>query len=69
MAWVVTSRFSILGFAPEGRVFYDYNLEGGTWPTGGFTGNAQGDLDDDDNVSTFTINNTSTDITHGGAAF
>ena len=30
VAWAVDTltRFSILGFAPEGKVFFDYNLEG-----------------------------------------
>ena len=44
--WDITSRFSILGFAPEGQVFFDYNLEGTTAPiNAGFTFTAAGDLD------------------------
>jgi type IV pilus assembly protein PilA len=65
------SRFSILGFAPEGRVFFDYNLEGTDWPsqTAGFTSNAEGDLDANGAVSTYTIGNTNTEIRHSGAPF
>jgi len=61
------SRFSILGFAPEGKVFFDYNLEGTDWPTGGFTSTAQGDLDGDDATSTYTISSDTSEILHLGA--
>ena len=69
--WVETTRFSILGFAPEGRVFFDYNLEGTDWPNqiAGFTSNAEGDLDANGAVSTYTIGNTNTEIRHSGAPF
>lgn len=67
--WDDTSRFSILGFAPEGKVFFDYNLEGTDWPTGGFTGNAQGDLDGNSALSTYVISSRTSEITHAGAPF
>ena len=67
--WNDTSRFSILGFAPEGKVFFDYNLEGTDWPTGGFTGNAQGDLDGNSALSTYVISSRTSEITHAGAPF
>jgi type IV pilus assembly protein PilA len=68
--WAVdVTRFSILGFAPEGQVFFDYNLEGTNWPTGGFTSNAQGDLDGNNALSTYIISSTNSEITHAGAPF
>jgi type IV pilus assembly protein PilA len=68
VAWLPNvSRFSILGFAPEGKVFFDYNLEGTSWPTGGFTSNAQGDLDGNSALSTYTISSDTSEIFHLGA--
>ena len=70
--WNTTTRFSILGFAPEGKVFFSYEMEGTPYPvlSDGFTGNAGGDLDaDSGELSVFTINNTSTDIRHSGGTF
>ena len=71
VSWDATTRFSILGFAPEGRVFFDYNMEGNDWPTGvqGFTANAEGDLDADTGLSWYTISSNTTDISHTGAPF
>jgi type IV pilus assembly protein PilA len=67
-AWLAdVSRFSILGFAPEGKVFFDYNLEGTDWPTGGFTSSAQADLDGNMALSTFTISSDTSEIFHLGA--
>ena len=65
------SRFSILGFAPEGNVFFSYNLEGNDYPiaTAGFTGNAEGDLDGDGSTSTYTISSNTSEITKSGAPF
>ena len=68
--WLVdVARFSILGFAPEGKVFFDYNLEGTDWPSGGFTANAQGDLDGNSAISTYIISSDTSEITHAGAPF
>ena len=70
VSWAVdVTRFSILGFAPEGKVFFDYNLEGSDWPTGGFTSNAQGDLDGNSAISTYIISSDTSEITHAGAPF
>jgi len=69
--WDITTRFSILGFAPEGAVFFDYNMEGTDWPTvvEGFTANAEGDLDADDGLSWYEISSGTTEIRHSGAPF
>ena len=68
--WTTTSRFSILGFAPEGNVFFMYNLTPATdYPTAGFTANANGDLDGDGAISIFSISSSTTEITKGGAPF
>ena len=69
--WIATTRFSILGFAPEGSVFFSYNLEGIDYPLplSGFTGNAEGDLDADASGSTYTISSNTSDITKSGAPF
>ena len=71
VAWDTTTRFSILGFAPEGKVFFSYMLEGIPYPleATGFTGRAGGDLDADGSVSVFNISFISTDITHTGGTF
>ncbi len=70
--WDESTRFSIIGFAPEGQVYYDYQLE----PTGGagtdgttFTARARGDLDADGSWSEYLINEQSTEITHEGGTF
>lgn len=70
-AWDGTTRFSIIGFAPEGQVFFDYQLEntGVVTSTTTFTAVAHGDLDNDDNWSDFYINQESTEISHSGAPF
>jgi type IV pilus assembly protein PilA len=73
--WNASTNFSILGFAPEGAVFYDYQLQ----PTGaankfivlatGLTIEAVGDLDADTQLATFSVNDTSNEITKGGGTF
>jgi type IV pilus assembly protein PilA len=75
VAWVTTTNFSILGFAPEGAVFYDYQLQ----PTGaankyvvqstGMSIEAIGDLDGDSVLSSFTVNDSSNEIDHSGGTF
>ncbi len=69
--WDATTRFSIIGFAPEGNVFYDYSLEAlaGTTDAVTFTAVAHGDLDNDHSWSDFKINQTSTEINHYGGTF
>jgi len=65
------SRFSILGFAPEGNVFFSYSLDGvaGTFDGTGFTAHAIGDLDDDGQTSDFWLNSVTTEIQKTGAPF
>jgi type IV pilus assembly protein PilA len=67
----VTSRFSILGFAPEGNVFFSYSLDGvaDSFDLNGFTGHAIGDLDGDGQTSDFSVTNYLTEITKAGAPF
>jgi type IV pilus assembly protein PilA len=69
--WDTTTRFSILGFAPEGKVFFSYQLEGTDYPAeaSGFTSNSSADLDNDGIVSVFTMSNSTTEIIHGGGTF
>jgi hypothetical protein len=69
--WNTATRFSILGFAPEGKICCSYTLEGPDYPTQsqGFTARAECDFDKDGNVSVWTITNTSTDIVRSGAPF
>ena len=53
-AWVRTStEFSAIGFAPSGRVYYDYSVDGIGADT--FTAHAYGDLDDDDEEAEYQI--------------
>jgi type IV pilus assembly protein PilA len=70
VAWDISTRFSILGFAPEGNVFFSYNLEGVDYPTNaGFTSQAVGDLDADTGLSLWWITSNDTEIRHSGAPF
>ena len=71
VAWDNTTRFSILGFAPEGRVYCSYTLEGPDYPTEaqGFTARAECDYDGDGDVSVWTVTNTNTEIVHSGGLF
>jgi len=70
LAWVTSTRFSLLGFAPEGKVFFSYSLAGP--PTGdavvGFTASAVSDLDMANGRSRYTIS-TAADIGHSGDEF
>src|SRR5512137_521990 len=62
--WDKTTRFSIIGFAPEGNVFFSYSMDGGLWPvqTDGFDVHAIGDLDADGQTSDFWVSDISTEI-------
>jgi type IV pilus assembly protein PilA len=64
--WANGTRFSIIGFAPEGAVYYDYELVGSAFAAGtvadGLTMNAVGDLDADTVLSTFYLNTTTNEI-------
>ncbi len=69
--WAGDTRFSILGFAPEGKVPCSYALEGPDWPAAaeGFTARAECDLDRDGLLSVWKITSGSTEITHSGDEF
>ena len=72
--WVPSTRFSILGFAPEGAVFYDYSLASnpnGNFVVGtvGVTMNAIGDLDEDSSLSSFYVTDSTNEIIKEGAPF
>jgi type IV pilus assembly protein PilA len=67
-AWTTTSKFSILGFAPEGNVYYSYSLDD-TAEASAFTANAVGDLDDDGVLSTYSVNESGSDISKSGGPF
>ena len=69
--WNGTTRFSILGFAPEGRVYCSYCLEGSDYPaeTVGFTARAECDLDGDGGISVYWITSNGTEIWHTGSPF
>ena len=71
IAWVTTSRFSILGFAPEGSVFYSYYLEptGSNFDASTFTAHAIGDLDDSGDTADFYVNQVSNEINKSGGTF
>ncbi len=58
--WDGTTRFSVLGFAPEGNVACSYRLGGPDWPTDGFTATAQCN-DRDGKVVVWTIDS-ATDV-------
>ena len=70
--WNPTTRFSILGFAPEGAVFYDYALVPATnfiVQSVGLTMYAVGDLDGDSSLSSFFVNDSTNEILKDGGTF
>jgi len=74
VAWVTTTRFSILGFAPEGSVFYDYALVAtvaGNYidSDGGLSMYAVGDLDGDNVLSSFYVTGSTNEILKEGGTF
>jgi hypothetical protein len=69
--WVRSTRFSILGFAPEGDVQCSYSLEGNEFPTKeeGFSAKAQCDFDANGKLSIWSITNRNRRIEHSGDDF
>lgn len=67
--WDYQTRFSLLGFAPEGRVYFSYALQGADFPTDGFTAEARGDLDDDGAWASWTITSYTKELFHQGSNF
>jgi prepilin-type N-terminal cleavage/methylation domain-containing protein len=64
--WVPSTRFSILGFAPDGRVYFSYALGGVDHPTEAFTAEAHGDLDGNGGWSVWSITSRDKEIRHEG---
>ena len=69
VAWDPGTRFSILGFAPEGKVICSYSLEGPDWSPEGFTARAECDTDGDGQVAIYTVTNADNEIKKSGAPF
>ena len=71
VTWDIATRFSILGFAPEGSVFYDYGLTGADFndSSAGMTMEAYGDLDADSAISTFYVTDSTNEILKTGGTF
>jgi len=71
--WNTATSFSIIGFAPEGQVYYSYELTptGTLYPTSatGFSCLAYGDLDDDNDIATFGLNNSGSELAKTGGEF
>ncbi len=55
VSWDPATRFSILGFAPDGNVYFSYALTGPDYPTAGYTSEAHGDLDGDGDWSVWSL--------------
>jgi len=71
-AWNANTRFSILGFAPEGQVYYSYGISTTgavlyTNPTIGFTLFSLADLDDDGAMALYYIDPTTNEVNRSGA--
>ena len=70
--WIDSTRFSMIGFAPEGSVFYDYSLEPAIdFPTktDGLTMHATGDLDANNDLADFYVNDRTNEIMKSGGTF
>jgi type IV pilus assembly protein PilA len=64
--FAMSTRFSILGFAPDGRVYFSYALAGVDFPTDAFTAEAHGDLDGNGDWSVWSITSGDKEIRHQG---
>lgn len=66
--WLTNTRFSIIGFAAEGSVFFSYALEGVDFPIGsaGYSAASESDIDGDGAVSRYRINNTNSETVKSG---
>ena len=65
-AWTNGTRFSILGFAPDGRLYFSYALGGADFPLDAFTAEAHGDLDGNGSWSLWSITSGDKEIRHQG---
>lgn len=64
--WVTGTRFSLLGYSPDGNVYFSYALLGDDYPTSGYTVEARGDLDADGQWSVWTLSSGHNELTHQG---
>jgi hypothetical protein len=69
VTWMPETRFSIIGFAPEGKVYCSYALEGPDLSTQGFTARAECDLDGNGQVAVFTVNDSRSEVIKSGADY
>jgi type II secretory pathway pseudopilin PulG len=65
--WSYDTRFTILGFAPDGNLFFSYSLSGVDSPTDGFTAMATSDLDGDGDWSIWHLAGGDKELYHEGA--
>lgn len=65
--WAPGTRFSILGFAPDGSVYFSYGLAGVDTPADTFTAQATSDLDGDGAWSTWHLTGGDREMYHEGA--
>jgi type IV pilus assembly protein PilA len=68
LPWVVGTRFSILGYAPDGDVYFSYGLAGPDYPVAGFTAQATADLDADGDWAVWSITVGSKELNHQGGS-
>lgn len=66
--WESDTRFSLLGFAPEGSVRCSYSLAGPAWPTAqqGFSARAECDLDGDGDLAVYSVTSASSEVVVSG---
>jgi len=65
--WASDTRFTILGFAPDGNVYFSYALSGVDAPIDTFTVMARSDLDDDGDWSIWHLTGGDKELYHQGA--
>lgn len=68
LPWVNGTRFSILGYAPDGDVFFSYGLSGPDYPATSFTAEATADLDADGDWAVWSITVGDKDLHHHGGS-
>lgn len=67
--WNSETGFSILGFAPEGKVYCSYAIEGTDLCRAGFTIRMECDTDGDGRLEVYTVDNGTTEIRGPGPNF
>lgn len=65
--WSYDTRFTILGFAPDGRVFFSYALAGVDAPPDNYTAMATSDLDGDGAWSVWNLTGGDKEMYHQGS--